>query len=445
MPEAIASADLDAPCRTVRRAVVADASPRTRDLAREAAYALGAYEVIGYDNRAALFARLREERDHAAEAPIDVVVCGRFDDGLADGGPVLERIRAERLLPAGSALVAITGDRTPRTLVGLAASGADACMLRPFTVEALAGRMQAVLARKRPLEPVLAALRAGEWQSALEVAHRVSGAADDVRRAALRAVCERLIDEREPIEAERVLRQAQGLGSQPWMRLALARIRSLQGDAHTAQVLLDELARECPEFIATWEMRANVEAGRGEYAKALENLEEATTLAGPSAGRLRRSGEIATRAGDLYAAQRCFDRLLEHGESAGLLSAVDYASTVAVLLRQGKLERAASVAAGFRRSQVAPGEAELVARVVECRRAQTQGRLLRAEAALDALLQAYERCATDLSIASAMLVLEVCVDLGAERDARTVAQAITLSDRADEAVVRRIEALLARE
>jgi len=445
MPEAIASAEADAPCRTVRRAVVADTSPRTREMAREAACALGAYEVIGYDSRAALFARLREERDRPAEAPIDVVICGRFDDGLADGGPVLERIRAERLMPPVSALVAITADRTPRALVGLAANGADACMLRPFTVEALVERMQAVLARKRPLEPVLAALQAGEWQSALEAAHRVRGVTDAVRRAALRAVCERLIDEREPTKAEQVLQQARSLGSQPWMRLALARIRSLLGDADTAQVLLDELARECPEFIATWEARANVEAGRGDFAKALQYLEEATILAGPSAGRLRRTGEMATRAGDLNAAQRCFDRLLEHGDAAGLLSAEDFAGTVAVLLRQGKFERAASVTAEFRRSRLAPDEAELVGRVVECRRAQTQGRLLRAEAALDALLQAYGRCATELSIASALLVLEACLDLGADRDARTVAQAITLSDRADEALVRRIEALIRRE
>lgn len=426
----------------VRRALIAECGARTRSMVREALDYLGVGEVLTCESAAELFKLLRAGRENSAAAGIDLLVCGRLREHAFETSKLLERIRIGRFISAGASLVAITTERTAQAVIGLAVHGADACVLKPFTSTGLAQRLSQIVSRKRPLDPLFAALEAGDHASALAVARALPEAPRELRLCAFRAVCERLLDARDATRAEAVIEEADAKGSVPWARLATARIRALQGDLDTARALLERLKYDCPEFVAPYDALAVLEKDRGEYRSALRHLDDATQLAGISVERMRRTGETAALAGELELAGQAFGRMLDRAGDGELIECSDYAEFIDVLLRAGRHERAALLARDLRLARPESIEAHVVNLAVTCSRASAEGTTVAANSALAAMLRTHDRGGLELSIPTRMLVLEACVEQGASRDARTVAQGIALAENVNDVTLRRVAELL---
>ena len=420
-----------------RRVLIAESVLRSRETLTEAVRGLGARDLVCAERGSDAMEELRSTR-------YDLVICGQvYGDGY-DAGVLLERIREERLIPPAGTLIAISAERSSRTVAALAAHGPDACVLRPFSAGQFRERLLQVVAHKRRLQPVMAAIDAGDCGTALEVCRLFDAKASDLKVTGYRAVCEHLIGQRALAQAENVLGEARAAGEAPWMSLALARIRSLQGEHEQARDMLRKLVEERPEFIASYDALAGIEAGQGEFANALRHLQEATGRSGFSLKRLRQAGEVATRGGDLALAERVLDRVIGKVHDSDLTRSSDYVNLVEVLAARGKLNRADRVAAQLRSAHSEDPDSAMVGPLLAWRRALDEATPVAVRQAFEALLDAYERIGHQASMEMRMQVLEACVDQGAREDAYALARSVVSAGIADRLALKRVRQLLER-
>ncbi len=420
-----------------RRALIAENVLRTRNLLRDAVHGLGTREIVCCEHGAEAVAALRARR-------FDLVVCGQVHGDGYDSALFLERVREERLVPLSGTLVAIAAERTSRSVTGLAVHSPDACILKPFTSGELRDRLQRIVAHKQRLQPVMAAIDAGDWHTAIEVCQLLDPDPGDLPAIGFRAICEYLIEHKLGEQAEQVLAQARRLGDSPWMALALARIRSLQGDHAQAREMLERLVGESPEFIAPYDTLAGMEAGRGKFDDALKHLQEATTRAGFSLGRLRRTGEVAARGGHLQVAEEVLDRVFERVKDSELNRSSDYVNLVEVLSARGKLNRAEHIAKRLRGRFAHSPDSELIGPLIAYRRAYSESTPAAAHSAFESLLDTYERHGSQASLEVRIQVLEACVEQGAREDGYALARSIAASGQADRLTLQRIRRLVDR-
>jgi len=420
-----------------RRALVAESVARTRTTLRDAVAGLGAEEIVCFERGSDVLEELRCQT-------YDLVVCGQvYGDGL-DSAMVLERIREHRLLPMWGTLVAIAAERTHRSVTGLAAHALDACILKPFSTGQVRERLLSVVNYKRRLEPIMTAVDNGDCEMALAGCRILEARATDLKAAGYRAICERLINERQADRAESVLEEAMGFGEAPWMALAQARIRLMQGQGAQAKQLLKKLVDERPEFIASYDALASIEAASGEFLQAVRHLQEANARTGFSLRRLRRTGEYAARGGELLLAERTLDRVMDKVYDSDLAEGSDYVNLVEVLAARGKLKRAEQVANELRRAHSEHPDSLVVGPLVAYRRAFKEGDPRECASTLAALLEALQTAGSEVSVEVRIQVLEACVEQQAREEALEIARGIALTGHADRLKLRRVRELLDR-
>ena len=400
---------------------------------REAVSSLGPVQVVSSDNATDAIEDLRAER-------FDVVICGHVPGPGYDTVTLLERIRTLHLLPRTGTLVAVTASRTQRDVISLAAQAPDLCLIKPISPSELRLRLAEAIMQKQPLESVSEEIDAGDVRAAIEQTLALGSGRTELKRSALRMLCEALLEQRDPIRAEEVIDLASAFGDAPWMMLARARVRALQGQQAQARTLLEQLVRERPEFIASYEELAAIEAELGEFPSAVRHLEEANARAGFSIGRFRRTGELAIRSGELGVAESALDRLLGRVGSSELAEGGDYIAMVDVLAARGKLDRAGQVARELQRTHsYCPDSGVLLPLVAYRRRVDEGGDPI---AALESLLTALEKAGPEVSVETRLQVLEACLEQGMRRQALEIARAIAASGRADRFRLGRVRALL---
>lgn len=418
-----------------RRALIAESVLRTRHTLRDAVTALGADEVVSCERGGEVLEELRA-------LTFDLVVCGQvFGDGL-DSGLLLERVREDRLVPSWGTLVAIAPERTSRSVTGLASHGPDACILKPFSAGQLRDRLHQIVVYKQRLEPIMTAVDNGDCEQALAGCRILGEGARDLRCAAYRAICERLIRDRSPDRAEAVLEEARALGESAWMDLALARIRLQQGEGAQAKQMLRKLVDEKPDFIASYDALAMLEAATGEYVHAVKHLQEANSRTGFNLRRLRRTGEFAARGGEMALAERTLDRVMDKVWDSGLAEGADFVNLVEVLAARGKLQRAERVAGELTRSMSDHPDGRVLPSLVAYRRAWKEHDDRACVTTFVALLEALEKAGPEVSVEVRIQVLEVCMEQGAREEGLSLARAIALSGRADRLKLRRIRELI---
>ena len=418
-----------------RRALVAESVLRTRNTLREAVGNLGAQEVVVCRRGGEVLHELRTQT-------YDLVVCGQVFGDNFDSALLLERIREHRLLPQWGTLVTIAAERTSRSVTGLAAYAPDACILKPFSIGQLRERLLVVVNYKLRLEPIMMAVDTGDCERALAGANALGERTNDLKAAALRAICERLIHDRKPERAEDVLEDARKFGEGPWMYLALARIRMQQGKSAVAKELLRRLVEEKPDFLASYDALAGLEAASGEFADALKHLQEANSRSGFSLSRLRKTGEVALRGGDMALAERTLDRVVGKVTESEMAEGSDYVNLVEVLAARGKLQRAEQVAVELRRSLSDEADSLVIGALVAYRRAYKDGDRKACAVQFSELIETLERAGSTVSAEMSIQVLEACKEQGARERGLTIARSIAVSGKVDRLKLKRVRELI---
>ena len=89
--------------------------------------------------------RVKDARIVLENAPYDLVICDYHFEGHEESGQdLLDELRRENLLPYSTVFMMITGEATYATVAEAAEAALDGYLIKPYTLNALAERIQAL-------------------------------------------------------------------------------------------------------------------------------------------------------------------------------------------------------------------------------------------------------------------------------------------------------------
>lgn len=420
------------------RVLIADASVQYRATLRAIVESLGAVDVAEAGNIDEIAAALHE-------ADTQVMLCGsRFSDGR-NGAQLLEELRERQLLPAAALVVVIGGERTRREVAAVAELGPDAVILKPFSRDDVVQRLLRYRQRKLRLGALLAAADAGRIVEAVEGCRRLAAEQPSLHSEAYRLVCERLLALGRFELLAPLLREAMALRPLPWALLMVARLRWQEHQLDEACRIAEGVVHKWPSYLAGYDLLAQLNEQLGRPEQALEWLDRAAEVSAFNLRRLRRSGEIALRSGNLPRAEQAYARIVERTGPPASSGGADYANLIQVMLARGRFEAAQRVIEDEAdRLGDGHGDAQVTRILFELARARRDEDAEAIDGALETLAQRVREGVADLSPTLLLQGLEVCAEFGRHETGYPLAQQIAHSTRIDRLMLQRARLLVDR-
>ncbi len=415
--------------------LIVDRSGASRLELRSLVTDLGAAQVIDADGIEPALLTLRMQ-------PVHLIVT---EYTLGDGDTaqtLMERLREANLLPLSTMFVVISADRSSRSVAAVAEFGPDAYLIKPLVRHDARMRLARASHRKRALHALHGLVETDRLDEAAAEALRVGEQRPPLRSEALRLVTERLMSAGRFDAAETLVRAALQRHRYPWALYRLAELRFHASRHEDAARLLNGLIEHHPDHLAAYELLARIREMRGQFDAALECLDQVAGRSVHTLQRLRRTGALARRAGDLRRAESSYTQVMQRtrGESVG--SVEDTVNLVQVLMARGKAEEAERVAREQTRRSGNHPDALVAEAMLVFARTRRGGRRDDLMAAMDAVVGAVETGIDELSMSLGLQVLENCAEESLRAAGYRCALAMVRSRRADRPVLNRLRALV---
>ena len=415
--------------------LIIDRSRASRMELRDLITDLGAAQVIDADGIEPATLTLRMQ-------PVHLIVSEYM---LQDGDTaqtLMERLREAKLLPLSTMFVVISAERSSRSVAAVAEFGPDAYMIKPLVRHDVRMRLARASHRKRALYELHSLVETDRLDEAADEALRVGEQHPPLHSEALRLVTGRLVAAGRLDAAEKLVRAALERHRYPWALYRLAELRFHASRYDDAARLLNGLIERHPDHLAAYELLARIREMRGQFDAALECLDQVAGRSVHTVGRLRRTGALARRIGDLRRAESSYAQVMQRtrGESVG--SAEDTVNLVQVLMARGKTEQAERITREQTRRSGNHPDALIAEAMLAFTRARQAGRRDDMIAAMDAVVRAVEKGGGEVSMSLGLQVLENCVEESLRAPGYRCALAMVRSRRADRPVLNRLRALV---
>lgn len=277
----------------------------------------------------------------------DIILCeydlgGSAGDGQ-DGQQLLEDLRHHNLIGLLTIFIMITSEGVYGKVVSAAELTPTDYILKPFTVEMLAGRIARALERRAAFLPAYQQIGQGNLRDAVRLC--ASGEAANARYAAdfTRLRAELHVSLNELPEAERLYSAVMEAKPVGWAALGLARTLFAQERHDEAETLLTKLVAQNPKLMAAYDLLARCHEASGAPARAQLVLEDAVAISPHMVRRLRKLGEVALDAGDAAAAERSFRQVVAKAKYSEFRDPEDHVNLIRALIRNGDLSQAGNV------------------------------------------------------------------------------------------------------
>ena len=390
------------------------------------------------------FAEATPGLDALRHHPAAVLIVGAIDDDGLGTAQILEQVRDERLLSAQAVVVAISSERNSRRIMSLAEHAPDLCVLKPLSVELLRNRLKGVLELKHRLRPILLALEQGRLTAARLMCRELVVNHATQHSIVWRTLIDWLIDHGKHDAVPPAIEEAMQAGTQPWMLLAMARVRLLQDRLDEAGQMLDHVLTLFPESPAACDLRAQVAMRQGAHEEALLWLEKANSLTEFNLQRARHTGREAALAGELGVAEKAYTEIVSRVSGTDRLRADDAIQLVSVLGSRGRLEQAARVAVRERQVMGDGPDARVLRALLAHRQAVRDGGQLGGARTLPTLMHELDGAGDGVAVQRVLDVVEACFEQGWRVQALGLARRLLESDRARNADFARLSQLLGR-
>ena len=290
-----------------------------------------------------------------AKKAYDIILCEYDLDGGGengqDGQQLLEDLRHHRLIAPDTIFIMLTSEGTDTKVIGAAELTPTDYLLKPFTVDALMGRIGRAVDRRTTLQPVHRCLADGNLREALRQClaglDRKPRYATDFAR--LQAETHGALDEWHEAEAvyHTVLAVRPTTG---WAQLGVARCQFALGRHDDARVTLERLIALYPRFMSAYDLLARTMQALSQDVLAKKVLEDAVAISPHMVRRLRHLGELAFATDDVGAAERAFRAVVGKARYSEFRSPEDHVNLVRTLVRKGDGAGASGIIRDMERS-----------------------------------------------------------------------------------------------
>lgn len=420
---------------TGKRVLIVDPNQVTRTVMRDICYTLGA-DAVNYVSSGQEFLRLFNQR------PADIVLCEHRIDNVRDGQQLLEELRLQKLIPLSTIFMMITVERSYRQVVSVAEFAPDDYLIKPFTAEQLRLRVLHANEKKRVFRRAYGLIENGDFENAVAECLRVADTNKNFIADAYRLAVDVYTSLQRLEDAEVLLERVLALKAVPWALMSLAVVRHRQGRIEEAESILQSLVETKQEFLSAYDMLASIKEEMGKDDEALAILEKATAQSSFNVKRLRKSGELAARTGDMEKAEALFKQVVDRVRDSSLLEGGDLANLSHALVAQGKYEQAEKIAADQRRLMKGHPEQEFIAKLIEYQQATQTGQRDKADAAVMRLLEILDESEQPISPKLQLQVLEASFTQNRADAGIAVARRLAKTPDVDARTMERVQELL---
>lgn len=294
-------------------ALVVDSHANARALLASELKQLGVRNVISARNIADARARLSANK-------VDVVLSEyHFQGTSATGQDLLDEIRETHLLPLASIFIMVTGEAKYENVVEVVETAPDDYLLKPFTADRLAARLEQAMVRKLALAPIYRAIDRGDDEKALAAAAQVFAIPGTYQLTAAKLAGELCIKLGRLDEARGYYESVLRAQAVPWARLGIAFVAYATDDARQARSTLETLVGAYPTYVDAYDLLGRMMTEGGELEAAYGVFERALAITPTSVARLQRSGSLAFILGRNADAEASLGRAVRLGANSHAL------------------------------------------------------------------------------------------------------------------------------
>lgn len=362
----------------------------------------------------------------------DILAC---EQDLGDGGlahHLCDEARREGWLPPSTMVVVICRSRTAQAVMSVAEFEPDCCLLKPLAVDESVERIVRAWLHKRAFDPLFNAMAVQDATAVDLQAQLIGSGHPALQQTANRIASEWLLHAGELAAAESFARRALNVGKPAWALCRLAQIRVHQGRLGDAAALLQRAIDANPRHLDSLELLSVIREREGRTAEALATLDRLTAQIDPSAQRMRRTGKLARRTGDLQRAETALRWVDHHGREGSPESIEDRAELVEVLQAQGRSQAASSLHAMQAQRLKDHPDAPLLAAIFDVDRLPRDADPAERRSAGERMLAAFEAGSDVITIATALRAVHACLRVGLRHEGFLLAAGISRSRRADQ-------------
>lgn len=380
------------------RILIADQHVSIRTWMRELLSVIGATSVSMASNASELMRMARN-------IGYDIIICDHHLDEKRDGQQLLEELRFLHILPLRSVFMIASAERQYNHVVAAAEFAPDDYLVKPYTPGQLAARLDRALQKKKALRHVFDHLEICAHEDAIHACDRAITLTPRYSLDALRIKAESLIAIGRAEEATAIYQSIASTQAVPWARMGYAMMlqREKKYDAAKDEAYL--LNQEYPEFLSVYDLLARIHEETGEYQKAIELLERASSItSSTNTDRLRKIAEVAEVAGDRNKVISTLKRVVERTQRSSMLKVDDYLSLTRNLLDEKRVDEAAAIADEMRVETRKFQSGELASEVASAMVHRGKGKMTEARSSLD---KAFELLDADATAATDTLAVEI--------------------------------------
>ena len=236
----------------------------------------------------------------ARKDPYDLILCDYNLGECTDGQQLLEYLRSEHLIPRKTAFIMLTAEASYARVASAVELAPDAYLLKPFTLDGLAQRVEYAMDKRAALKAPCAFLDLDQpdYPAAIKACNAIilEGKRFSLDGLKLKAEC--LIHQAQWGEAAAVYDKIIAWRPTPWAEVGRARTLRLMGHPGLADKKLLHTIEEFPQFVAAYDELAALAEENDDPKLAQEILEKAHAIV-PSNRRTRGLGLLALQNGDL--------------------------------------------------------------------------------------------------------------------------------------------------
>ncbi len=340
--------------------------------------------------------RVKDARIVLENAPFDLVICDYHFEGHDESGQdLLDELRREHMLPYSTVFMMITAEATYSKVAEAAEAALDGYLIKPYTLMALADRIQSARHRKRVLASIFEAIEAQNFEVAADLCLERFDKRWEFWLFAARIGAELLMRLRRHDEAKKLYEAIIAAKTVPWAKLGVARADLEAGNLSAARRTLENLIGELPDHADSHDVLGRVHMEQGDISAALTTYRTASELTPGCLMRMQRSGTLSFYSGARDDALKALERATNNGLKSKLF---DMFSLVLVALmrfdkRDGK---------GLKQTY------EQLIRQIE--RFPNASRLLRFKRVIEGLLALYDKNTAEALIVARELAKELDFD-----------------------------------
>ena len=240
---------------------------------------------------------IKDALERMATNRYDVILCDYSLGDGTDGQQFLEYLRTNDLITRNTVFVMITAEQAYEKVVAASECAPDDYLLKPFTGAQFNARLEKLLERQEYFSLIDKGTDTKNWGRVIIECDKKLAVKDKYFIDLCKIKCSALMRANRPQDAANLYNEILALRPIGWAKLGLARALAQLDRKDEAKVLVQDILKESPQFMAAYDFLGKLLSSAGDKHGALDVLQKAREVSPGTMSRIRELSTLAVNAG----------------------------------------------------------------------------------------------------------------------------------------------------